>query len=254
MHICICHHPLLPAHIDPLQNADPTDTDDSGGSTDGSRSNTHNSVKTRHEYGKKNHLGDHDDGDGFRTPPHDPHALQQTRALLTALHDLKDQEKFLFGHQEDNVHGQKWQDRTGDHPWYSDVYNSTGSYPGLFGYSLQSRDKNDWDYSEAIRYAYEREGAVIEILWSAWNPVTLGDENNLTKNACREVLPGRSANHVWNSWLDSMAEAFHNMTDSSGAAIPAILRLFHENTGNWYWWGVGESDTNAIQDSPTIAL
>ena len=205
---------------------------------DGSRSNTHNTQNNRHESGKLKHLEDFVDvDDGFMTPPHDPKALQQTRALLTALHEIKGQNKFLFGHQEDNVHGQKWQDRTGEHYWYSDIYNSTGSYPGLFGYSLQATDKNDWDYSEPIKYAYEKQGAVIEILWAAWNPITLGNENNLTRNACMEVLPGRSANEVWKGWLDNMADALHNLTDSSGAKIPAILRLFHENTGNWYWWG-----------------
>ena len=174
---------------------------------------------------------------GLRTVPHDPNAIPQTRALLTALHDLKGQQAMLFGHQEDNVHGQHWQDRTGDKPWMSDIANSTGSYPGVFGYSFQSVDDDDWGYLEPMRFAYEEQGAIIEILWAAYNPVTLGNENNLTMNACQEVVPGGSANDVWTGWLDSMAKALHNMTDSTGAQMPAILRIFHENTGNWYWWG-----------------
>ena len=203
---------------------------------DGSRSNTHNTKNNRHESGKLHHLGDliEDTDDGMMMLPHDPLATTETRALLSALHDVRDQKKFLFGHQEDNVHGQHWQDRTGDHYWYSDVYNSTGSYPGLFGYSLQANGKDDWDYSEPIKFAYDNQGAVIEILWAAWNPVTLGDENNLTMNACREVVPGGSANEVWTGWLDSMASAIHNLTDATGNQIPAILRMFHENTGTWY--------------------
>lgn len=168
---------------------------------------------------------------------HDNEALTQTRALLTALHAIRDEKKMLFGHEEDNVHGQTWQDRTGKKPWMSDIHNWTGSYPAIFGYAFQSRGQQDFDYSPQIKYAYEEQGAVIEMLWAAYNPLTKGDENNLTKNACQELLPGGSVNHVWVEWMDSIAEAFRNLTDSSGSPIPVIFRIFHEVTGDWYWWG-----------------
>lgn len=177
------------------------------------------------------------DSSVLKTVDTDPDACTEARGLLSALFEIKEYDQLLFGHEEDNVHGQRWQDRTGSKPWLSDIKNWTGSYPGMFGYSFQSHGIDDWDYSEEVKFAYEKQGGVIEFVWAAYNPITLGDENNITSGACLEVVPGGSAHEVWKSWLDSIAAAFKNLTDSSGNPIPVIFRPFHEVTGDWYWWG-----------------
>lgn len=84
-----------------------------------------------------------------------------------------------------------------------------------------------------VKYAYQQ-GAIIEFYWEAWNPVNGQDENNITGNPCKELLPGGTGNAQWTEWLGQIAEEV-NQYEVNGTKIPMIFRLFHENTGGWYW-------------------
>ena len=60
-----------------------------------------------------------------------------------------------------------------------------------------------------------------------------GTARDATGYPCKALLPGESANEVWNGWMDIIADSVARM-QIGGTKIPMILRLFHENTESWY--------------------
>ena len=60
-----------------------------------------------------------------------------------------------------------------------------------------------------------------------------GTARDATGYPCKALLPGNSANAVWNSWMDKIIVAVGKMKIGD-THIPMILRLFHENTESWF--------------------
>ena len=75
-------------------------------------------------------------------------------------------------------------------------------------------------------------GVVIQLFWESYNPVTGGSAKDLSGSPITEILPGGSANERWNQWMDRIADWLVQV-----GLTQAIFRPFHENTGNWFWWG-----------------
>lgn len=183
-----------------------------------------------------------DGGDDFAfRKAADGAASPQTIALLTSLTAVRDDDKVLFGHQHDNYIGQYFLDKAGT-KHQSDVYNGTGSYPGVFGYDFIEVLDNHVNYSHHVRFAYEQ-GAVITFDWKADNPITGGDPEDKTGKPCKDIVFGRTrANRVWNKWLERIAVNIDRFRKIGGEPIPIVFRFLHENTGAWYWWGTGTND------------
>lgn len=181
------------------------------------------------------------DGSGFRTGLSDGNHSALSEKLWDALHELSASEKLGFGHQYDNYYGQFFHKPEALNQ--SDVHNSTGDYPLIFGYDLQAM-LNGEDYLDHVMWAANR-GAIIEFSWLANNPLSNGDDHecmvddgeNLGLNPLNEVLPGGVAHETWLEWLRNLAVFFHKMKLGSGEEYPFLLRLFHENNEDWYWWG-----------------
>ena len=81
-----------------------------------------------------------------------------------------------------------------------------------------------------------KQNAVIEFFWEADNPVTLGNARDGDEKPCAALLPGGKGNAVWVSWMDTIVDQLleYKIGDDH---VPIILRLFHECTESWYWWG-----------------
>lgn len=145
---------------------------------------------------------------------------------------------FVFGHEEDNYSGQHWTDSSGKR-FKSDIYDATGSYPLLVGFNFQdiidNIDDHKVDYQAHIKSVKEM-GGFVQIMWDAYNPVDIGGTHDCTGNPITALLPGGSANAQWTSWLDTIADFMLDTRDDQGDVIPFVFRLFHENTGHWYWW------------------
>ena len=65
-------------------------------------------------------------------------------------------------------------------------------------------------------------------------------------------MPGGKANAKWTGWLDTFAGFVKNHTIlPNGNPIPMLMRIFHENTGNWYWWAnyTGGSTPQQFKDA-----
>ena len=49
--------------------------------------------------------------------------------------------------------------------------------------------------------------------------------------------------------LDKIAEFIKSIKLSNGNLIPMTFRLFHENTGSWFWWGQDFCTANQYIDA-----
>ena len=108
----------------------------------------------------------------------DPEATKRTVALFQNLHQTEDK-RILFGHQDDLAYGVYWRSEEGR----SDVQETCGSYPAVFGWDLGSRfgpgkmtnidSVRFRDMKHYIRKVYEM-GGVNTLSWHLDNLATGG--------------------------------------------------------------------------------
>ncbi|WP_044210549.1 glycoside hydrolase family 26 protein [Flammeovirga sp. OC4] len=159
----------------------------------------------------------------------DEKATKETERLYQNLQSFTDN-RFIFGHHFTELSGcypEPWVDHKGVKN-RSDVKSGYGTFPMLFGYDFGPN--NFHKYEGMIKKAHKM-GGVITVSWHAKNPVTGGKVYDTEGNAMVEIMPGGSAHKVYTEWLDEIVEFAHNVK------VPVIFRPFHENTGNWFWWG-----------------
>lgn len=179
----------------------------------------------------------------IRAIPSDTLASSETTALLEALLAMQDEPSFLFGHQYDNYIGQYFKDKEGT-LGLSDVQNGTGSYPAVFGYDFLDILESGLNFTEHVKFAY-KQGGIITFDWKAYNPEMMGSSgaNDVSGTPCAKILKGSGKPYDrYTGWLDTIAQHIETYK-VDGVAIPIIFRLLHENTGGWYWWGTGTSDS-----------
>jgi len=172
----------------------------------------------------------------------DKDATKRTRALFANLHQISG-EKVMFGHQDDLAYGVYWRREEGR----SDVQETCGAYPAVFGWDLGSRfgpgkmsnidsvrfnDMKRW-----IRQAYKM-GGVNTLSWHLDNLATGGNTWDTTA-AVRDILPGGKYHSRLTEQLDVLAELFKGLKTGGlfKHQIPVIFRPWHEHTGHWFWWG-----------------
>jgi mannan endo-1,4-beta-mannosidase len=170
--------------------------------------------------------------------PCDSLATTETKALYKNLKELA-KTKVLFGHQDDLAYGVKWWDQ----PGRSDVKETSGSYPAIYGWEIGNiaGDRNLDSVSftkmkEWIREGYER-GGVITISWHEHNPATGGSAWDTSGRAVSHILPGGIYHEQWKQKLDLLADFMLSLKGKNGELIPVIFRPYHELTGSWFWWG-----------------
>jgi len=170
--------------------------------------------------------------------PCDSLATAETKALYYNLKELAKTE-VLFGHQDDLAYGVKWWDE----PGRSDVKETSGSYPAVYGWEIGNiageRNLDSVSFAkmkEWIREGYER-GGVISISWHEHNPVTGGNAWDTSGRAVSHILQGGSHHEQWKQKLDLVADFMLSLKGSHGELIPVVFRPYHELTGSWFWWG-----------------
>src|SRR5450631_121510 len=170
----------------------------------------------------------------------DPDATPETKALYKNMYALIGK-NILFGHQDDPCYGVGWKYAEGR----SDIRDLIGEYPALYGFDL-GRIELGWNYNldsvpfektkQFIRDAYER-GGVVTLSWHLNNPLTGKTAWDPAPGAVASILPGGEKNELYKSWLDKVANFILSLKTKNSVPIPVILRLFHELSGNWFWWG-----------------
>eukprot|EP00618_Florenciella_parvula_P006778 CAMPEP_0119478012 /NCGR_PEP_ID=MMETSP1344-20130328/7948_1 /TAXON_ID=236787 /ORGANISM="Florenciella parvula, Strain CCMP2471" /LENGTH=511 /DNA_ID=CAMNT_0007512153 /DNA_START=206 /DNA_END=1742 /DNA_ORIENTATION=- len=169
--------------------------------------------------------------------PADPKASELTKELYTSLAKISYSKSFLFGHQNDQTKGQDFRDSTAGH-YESDLNTATDGeeWAALYGFNLWSA-LNGTSMEHYVKSAFMK-GGVIEVEWEADNPVT-GEKlsaADCTGNPMDHILEGGSANEAWTGYLDNVVEEIQTYVVDD-VQIPVMIRLFHEATGTWYWWG-----------------
>ena len=154
------------------------------------------------------------------------------------------QEKVIFGHQDDLAYGVKW----AYEPGRSDIKAVTGAYPGLVGWDIGklelgshlNLDSVPFDKMQFyIREAYHR-GMVNTVSWHIYEPVTHKNswvDEGETRTTVREILPDGQRHQEYVAMLEKVAVFFGQLKKENGTPIPVIFRPFHENNGDWFWWG-----------------
>jgi len=169
----------------------------------------------------------------------DKDATAETKALLANLWDIADK-GWMFGHHDDLWYGRYWYNEAGN----SDTKAVCGDYPAVFSVDFaEIMDDRHGSSANAIRRrvileARER-GEVILACAHLNNPKTGGDSwDNSSKEVVKEILTEGSATRTkYLTWLDRLAEFANNLKDPRGNLIPVILRIYHEHTQGWSWWG-----------------
>lgn len=177
----------------------------------------------------------------------DQNATTETKALLWNLKKVG-QESLLFGHQDDLAYGVHWINE----PGRSDVKDVTGSYPAIIGWELGdletgaevSIDKVNFEDIKGWIKEHHQRGGISTISWHMDDPVS-GESSWYKASVVEHLIPGGSAHEKFQSYLDKFVE-FNNdlkVTDENGAEVyvPIIFRPWHEHSGDWFWWGRGNT-------------
>lgn len=171
--------------------------------------------------------------------PVDSLLTSEARALLINLNKLKSK-GILFGQQDATLTGVDW--KFPDNR--SDVKDLTGTHPALYGWEIGGAGKEDNIDSIPFQLIRKRmieafnRGGVNTVSWHLNNPVTGGTAWDVTP-ALSKILPDSILSDFYKSELQKIAGFFLTLKNEQGKQVPVIFRPFHENNGNWFWWGKG---------------
>jgi mannan endo-1,4-beta-mannosidase len=175
------------------------------------------------------------------TKPSDDSAQSATEILLEQLKAVGGN-GVLFGHQDDLAYGVNW----AYEPGRSDVYETAGDYPALFGWELGGIELGHSVNLDSVPFAEMREfvingynmGAVITFSWHPFSPLdtTKSSWDNDTE-VVKHIIPGGSHHEAFKKQLDKVAAFFQSLKTKEGKQVPFIFRPWHEMDGGWFWWG-----------------
>lgn len=212
----------------------------------------------------------------------DNYAKDYVASLYSYLDAIGKTELVLYGHQNDIHHkaGNKGKEYSG-----SDTKDVTGSYSAVVGIdtlSLTGNEMGTFDQTQSqrvkkcVKVAKEAadNGAILTL--SAHMPnFELIDKrvknhksgsnhqdevgylsdgsynfygytpNVISGNIVERIMPENDLNYLYTAYLDLIAEYGKELEKVN---IPVLFRPFHENTGNWFWWGAAQCDAKAYKN------
>jgi len=130
------------------------------------------------------------------------------------------------------------------------IHQSTTQWLGLIGGDYWWYGETGWTatYSfNPIAEQYWTAGGLITLCTSMPNPTTGGplyDVSNLNVNDL--LTSGTTTNNNFRAMLSSIANGLMQLQN---AGVVVIYRPFHENNGNWFWWG-----TTFLSNSQFISM
>lgn len=195
-------------------------------------------------------------------------AKKSPRELLLARLAKIQQKGYMYGHQDDTFYGITWE-------WElnrSETFDLVGDYPGVMGFDLGGIEMGDEKNLDSVPFTRIREeivrqherGGIVTISWHPRNPLlgttawiesdikaydnavealrAVGREDLIRqlddpRTTVRSVLPGGKRAAKFQTWLRLVTEFLCSLKDSKGNQVPFIFRPWHENNGNWFWWG-----------------
>lgn len=175
-----------------------------------------------------------------RKMPTDKNATKETVALYNRLFAIMDK-GIMVGHQDDLAYGHGWYKEAGR----SDVKDMVGDYPAVIGWELGhvelgvAYNLDSIYFSDMKRYIKETHdrGSITTLSWHGDNIVTGNTAWDCAQDSVvRTILPNGSNHEKYLMWLDCVADFFLDLKDDNGNPIPVVFRMYHEHTGDWFWW------------------
>lgn len=173
--------------------------------------------------------------------PLDKNATKETVSLYRQL--FKGMKKgIMVGHQDDLAYGHSWYGENGR----SDVKDMTGDYPALIGFELghielgAAYNLDSVYFTDMKKYTVDthKRGGILTFSWHGDNIVTGNSTWDCSQDTIvKSILPGGSYHSKYIVWLDRLADFFLDLKDSQNVHIPVVFRMYHEHTGDWFWWG-----------------
>lgn len=152
---------------------------------------------------------------------------------------------FYFGHHDDTAYGHDWSYVEGN----SDVKLVTGEYPGLMSWDLGLLELDSARNLDGVPFDFIRQeiakqharGGVNAVSWHVRNPLSGGDSWDVSASPLHEFANDSVLASKMDAWIEKTADFMLTLEDENGNPIPVIYRPWHENSGTWFWWGVGNS-------------
>jgi mannan endo-1,4-beta-mannosidase len=151
----------------------------------------------------------------------------------------------MIGHQDALSYGISWKKDTDR----SDIKDITGSHPAVFGWDIGGIELGQPVNLDSVPFNEMREnivsvylrGGINTISWHARNPVSgkssWVEDKNSPNIIVAKILPGGSNHEDFKKQLDKVAAFLKSLKAPDGSLAPVIFRPWHENSGNWFWWG-----------------
>ncbi len=152
----------------------------------------------------------------------DPEATAETRHLIKWL-STSAKDYMLFGQQNGNAEAIK--ERKGI---VSDVYHMVGTYPAVIGYDMSDVEHRPEYFVQKAQEAYQNNCVI-----------TLSD--HMPEFRIKEIMPGGICHPQFLKQLDETAVFAAACVSETGTKIPIIYRPYHENSGDWFWWGTSNT-------------
>ena len=176
--------------------------------------------------------------------------------LKNKLSTSVEEKKVMFGHHDDPVYGHNW---NGD--GISDMVATTGAYPAVMSWDLgalelgkeANLDGVPFDLIRKQAIAQDARGGINTFSWHLYHPLTGVDSWDTTDLfAVSDIVNTPEGKEAYLRQLDMVADFFLSLKDKDGNSIGVIFRPWHEHTGSWFWWGIGNSSSEDYKALWTI--
>lgn len=172
--------------------------------------------------------------------PADKSATSETAMLYQNMFKLMEK-GVMYGHQEDLAYGVGWEYQENR----SDVKDITGSYPAVYGWDVgrietdSTLNLDGVPFQKMVTYMQEvyKRGGINTISWHMNDPVTGETSWSTPASSVKLILNDAKCQNAYKIYLDKFANYVSQLKGRDDEMIPIIFRPFHENTGNWFWWG-----------------
>ncbi|MGD0578583.1 MAG: glycosyl hydrolase, partial [Bryobacteraceae bacterium] len=174
--------------------------------------------------------------------PVNPNSTPEARALLKKICGISSKYTLSGQHNFPN-HRSQHSDR---------LAANIGKYPSIWGSDFGFTDGEDKDsilhrdlMIEEAKKQYAA-GSIITLMWHVARPtddepVKAGAgwrgsvQAKLTDEQWQDLItPDTPLHKRWERYVDTAAGYLKQLQD---AKIPVLWRPYHENNGNWFWWG-----------------
>jgi len=163
----------------------------------------------------------------------DPRATRETRYLHESLRKYA-ATSMLFGMHDATGYGVGWSNNDSR----SDVKDVCGSYPAVFSWDVSGiiNDPDLTRYTYRMLLAYEH--GINTLCWHQTDPEGRSfyyDQVNYP--VVPTILPGGKYHNDYRKTLEKFANYMKKLRGPKGESVPVIFRPYHEQNGNWFWWG-----------------